>query len=274
VNFDALSTDELHFEVRDTVAIITLNRPDKGNALTPAMHDAIRPIWAEVRENESIRVAIITAAGEKHFCTGADVAALNTGEGGGRLQNLPMDRMVLWSSHQNKVWKPVICAVNGLANGAGLHFIVDADIIVASQNAVFMDSHVNVGQVGAIENIGLTRRLPLGSALRMTLQGKSYRLGAERAWQLGMVDELVAAPADLLSKALEIAAEIAKNSPNAVALSKEALWKSLDSGYSQSLEYGWGLLRLHWSHPDFAEGPAAFGERREPVWDPDPSARR
>lgn len=268
-----LSTDELRFEVTDGIAIITINRPDVGNALGAGMSQTIREIWARVKEDDAIRVAIVTAAGERHFCTGAEVGRLKTGEGS-NLQNLPIDRVVFWSSHQNKVWKPVICAVNGLANGAGLHFVVDADIVVASENAAFMDTHVNVGQVGAIENIGLTRRLPLGSALRMTLQGKSYRMPATRAYQLGLVDELVERPADVLPKAMEIAREIARNSPSAMALSKEALWKSLDAGYSQSLEYGWNLLRLQWSHPDFAEGPKAFGERRDANWDPSLNARR
>lgn len=270
-----ITTEELRFEIIDNIGIITINRPDVGNALGGGMSDTIRKIWTQVREDDRIRVAIVTATGERHFCTGAQVGGLTTSKEGGSsgMRSEPLDRVVFWSSHQNRVWKPVICAVNGLVNGAGLHFVVDADIIVASENAAFMDTHVNVGQVGAIENIGLTRRLPLGTALRMTLQGKSYRLPAQRAWQLGLVDELVPTPADVLPRAMEIAREIAANSPNAVALSKEALWKSLDMGYSQSLEYGWGLLRMHWAHPDFVEGPKAFGEKRTPVWNPDPNAR-
>lgn len=266
-------SDDLLFEIRGAIAIITLNRPEVGNALGGGMPAAIRPIWEEVRGNGAIRAVVITGAGERHFCTGADVGRLTT-DGETSLKNLPLDRVVHWTALQNKVWKPVVCAVNGLANGAGLHFVVDSDIVVASENAAFMDTHVNVGQVGAIENIGLTRRLPLGSALRMTLQGKSYRMPAARAYQLGLVDELVATPADVLPKAIEIAEDIARNSPNAVALSKEALWKSLDTGYAQAIEHGWGLLRLQWSHPDFEEGPKAFADRRDPVWNPDPNARR
>jgi E-phenylitaconyl-CoA hydratase len=190
------------------------------------------------------------------------------------LVNRPLRDAVHWSPHQNRVWKPVICAVNGLVNGAGLHFVVDSDIIVASENAVFMDSHVNIGLVGAIENIGLTKRLPLGSALRMTLQGRKYRMPASRAYQLGLVDELVPNVADLMPKALEIANDIAANSPQAVALSKEALWTSLETGYTQALEHGWGLLRLQWSHPDFDEGPKAFAQKRAARWTPNPNARR
>ena len=268
-----LTTPDVRFEIDDGVAIMTITRSQRGNALTPQMSETFRVMWEEVRNNSEIRVAIVTADGERHFCTGADVADLGTGENSG-LQSAPLDQLVFFTSQQNKVWKPSICAVNGLVVGGGLHFVVDSDIIVASANSAFLDTHVNVGQVGAIENIGLAKRLPLGTALRMTLQGRSYRLTAERGYQLGLVDELVETPAHVLPKAMEIAREIAKNSPTALALSKEAVWKSLETGYTPAMEYGWGLLRMHWSHPDFVEGPAAFGEKREPVWNPDPSARR
>jgi enoyl-CoA hydratase/carnithine racemase len=163
------------------------------------------------------------------------------------------------------VWKPTIAAVNGLVNGAGHHLVVDADIVVASTNAAFMDTHVNVGMVGAIENIGLAKRLPLGSALRMTLQGRTYRMTAERAYQLGYVDELVA-PDQLLPTARQIADDIAANSPHAVSLSQQAVWSSVEMPYSQAVEYGWALLRMHWQHPDFKEGPRAFAEKRPPEW--------
>jgi enoyl-CoA hydratase/carnithine racemase len=266
-------SQDLLFERRGAIAIITFNRPDAGNALGGTIHDDLIEAWMQVRDDPAILAAIVTGAGERHFCTGADVGRLNTDQGS-NLQNLPIDRVVRMTAHQLKIWKPVICAVNGLVNGAGLHFVVDADIVVASRNAAFMDTHVSVGQVGAIENIGLIRRLPLGSALRMTLQGKSYRMPAERAYQLGLVDELVDTPADVLPMAIAIGEEIANNSPNAVALSKEALWKSLDAGYTQSLELGWTLLRQQWNHPDFVEGPKAFIEKRAPVWNPDPNARR
>jgi enoyl-CoA hydratase/carnithine racemase len=167
----------------------------------------------------------------------------------------------------------VICAVNGLCVGGGLHFVVDADIVIASETAKFMDTHVNVGMVGAVENIGLAKRLPLGAALRMTLMGRHYRMGARRAYELGLVDELVDTPDAVLPAAIEMARVLAQNSPRAMALSKQAIWTSLEHGYRDAMEHGWALLRSHWQHPDFLEGPRAFGEKREPVWNPDPNAR-
>ncbi len=266
--------DGLRYErTGDGIAVLTLDRPDRGNSLAPPMQAVVRAVWEEVRDDPGIRVAVVTAAGERHFCTGFDVAEAEGDEADAVFNNRPLAEAVHWSPHQNRVWKPVICAVQGLCVGGGLHFVVDADIVVASRNAKFMDTHVNVGMVGALENVGLAKRLPLGTALRMTLQGRDFRLPAERAWQLGLVDELVEIPAEVLPAALEIARSILKSSPQALALSKQAVWGSVEKGYAEALEAAWGLLRLHWGHPDFREGPRAFAEKREPRWNPDPNAR-
>lgn len=269
------------YDVAGGIARITINRPEAGNSLNGPMAEEIHAIWADVRDNDDIVVAIVTAAGERHFSTGADVGGLATESTESRstkvrhgLQNRPLSDAVYWSSHQNRVWKPVICGVNGLTCGAGLHFVVDADIVVASKNATFLDTHVNVGQVGAIENIGLAKRLPLGSALRMTLQGRNYRMPAERAYQLGLVDELVDQPSEVLKMCEGIAGDMLGNSPAAMMASKQALWKSLELGYSDAIEYGWALLRNHWAHTDFVEGPQAFGEKRNPEWSRDVNSRR
>jgi enoyl-CoA hydratase/carnithine racemase len=257
----------------DGIATITLDRPDRGNSLTPGMQPVIRAIWEDVRDDPAVRVAIVTASGDRHFCTGFDVPEAEGDEADDVFANRPLSEAVFWSPYQNRVWKPVITAVNGLCLGGGLHFVVDADIVVASKNASFTDTHVNVGMVGAIENVGLAARLPLGSALRMTLQGKGYRMPADRAWQLGLVDELADDPAAALETAREIAAQICRNSPQAMALSKQAVWGAREQGYRQALEHAWALLRLHWAHPDFEEGPRAFVEKRAPRWNPDPNAR-
>lgn len=271
---DQSALKDVAYELREGVAVITLNRPQEGNALTRAMHDDLEAIWAEVKANPDIRCAIVTGAGERHFCTGASVAGLSTDRPGTSLRNRPLDEVVRLTPYQNRVWKPVICVVNGLVAGGGLHFVVDCDIVVAAETAAFMDTHTTVGQVGAIENIGLARRMTLGGALLLTLVGRDYRMPAARAHQLGLVDILEPTPAAAMARALELAESIKKNSPQALALSKQAIWGSMEEGYTRATEAGWSLLRLQWSHPDFVEGPRAFGEKREPVWNPDPDARR
>jgi E-phenylitaconyl-CoA hydratase len=263
----------LRYEKLDGIATLTLDRPERGNSLAPNMMAVVRAVWEDVKADEAVRVAIVTATGDRHFCTGLDVSEADSDAADDVFVDLPFAESVHWSPYQNQVWKPVICAVNGLCVGGGLHFVVDSDIVIAAESAAFMDAHVNVGMVGAIENIGLAKRLPVGAALRMTLMGRHYRMPAQRAYELGMVDELVPTPDAVLPAALEMAAVIAQNSPQAVALSKQAVWSSMERGYGDALEHGWELLRSHWQHPDFTEGPRAFVEKRPPIWNPDPKAR-
>ena len=268
------TTDEVIFDVADGIATITLNRPHEGNAITRDMSQGLDAAWAEVKRNPAIRVAIITGAGERHFCTGAAASALKAGEEGAGLENGTLRDVVRMSPQAHEIWKPVICAVNGLVNGGGLHLVVDADIVVATASASFMDTHVNMGQVGALENIGVARRMTMGSALLMTLVGRDYRMPAERAHQLGLVDLLEPTAAEALATARRLAASIARNSPQAVSLSKQAIWASQELGYRQAQELGWQLIKQQWHHPDFDEGPRAFMEKRAPDWNPDPNARR
>ena len=263
----------VRYEKAGGIALITLDRPERGNALTPGMQSIFKAIWADVREDPEVRVAVLGAAGERHFSTGFDVDEAEADDAAEVFNNRPLADAVFWSSYQNRVWKPVICVVTGLCVGGGHHFVVDADIVIASKNAKFMDTHVNVGMVGALENVGLAKRMPLGAALRMTLMGRHYRMPAERAHQLGLVDELVETPDEARAVALQMAEQLLENSPQAMALSKQAVWGAAERGYSEALEQAWALLRIHWGHTDFEEGPRAFGARQSPAWNPDPNAR-
>jgi enoyl-CoA hydratase/carnithine racemase len=258
------------YEKANGLATITLNRPERGNAMHPGMMPVLRAIWNDIRVDDDVRVAIVTGAGTRHFCTGADMGKASAGES--IASNKPLNEEIFWTARQNRVWKPVIAAVNGTAAAGGLHFVVDADIVVSSDQAQFLDTHVNVGFVGGLENIGLAQRLPLGTALRMSLQGRDFRLAADRAYTLGLVDEL-APVGQVLETAREIGRSIAKNSPSAVSLTQQAVWGSLETSHEQALHQAWALIRLQWSHPDFREGPRAFMEKRAPNWNPDTDAR-
>jgi E-phenylitaconyl-CoA hydratase len=254
----------------DGIAVITLDRPERGNALFPGLGPIMRAIWHDIGSDDRIRAAVVTGAGDRHFCTGADMRMSH--ESSGVARNRPMEEQVFWTARHNKVWKPMIAAVNGTVAGGGLHYVVDADVVVSAEHAQFLDTHVSVGFVGGLENVGLAKRLPLGTALRMSLQGRDFRLSAERAYTLGLVDELVPR-GQALEVALELARSISRNSPQAVTLTQQAIWASLEMPYEQALRYAWSLIRLQWNHPDFAEGPRAFVEKRDPVWNPDPDAK-
>jgi enoyl-CoA hydratase/carnithine racemase len=265
-------TSPLLFNIENGVAFLTLNRPAQGNSLTPALLLALEAAWARIEGEEAIRVAIITGAGERHFCTGAAVGALEVGMG--TLHNKPNAAVNRFTPRMCRMTKPVICAVNGLVNGGGLHFVADCDIVIACSQAAFMDSHVSVGQVSALESVGIARRAGPGAALLMGLAGRAYRMPAERAYQIGMVDLLEPSAGEALARARALAQDIAGNSPQAVALTKRAIWGSTEMTEPAATDFAWELLKSHWPHPDFEEGPKAFAEKRPANWNPDPNARR
>ena len=164
------------------------------------------------------------------------------------------------------MWKPVIAAVNGVCAGGGLHFVADADIVIASSNATFIDPHVSIGQVAASEDIALVQKSPAEAIMRMALVGRHERLTAERARQLGILSEVVDPPERLPAVAQELAEKIARNSPAAMRATKQALWGALELGLTDACRAGAAELVSMWGHPDQTEGPLAFAEKREPRW--------
>ena len=258
------SAAEVVVEVVDSTLVLRLNRPERGNSLVRSMREPVAAAWQRADHDDAIRAIVITGTGTRHFCTGIDVGPVaesgRTTTGDGSVAD-----EIVWSPLLAGVSKPVICAVNGIAAGGGLHFVADADIVVAGEHAQFLDTHVSVGMVGGVENVSLLRRLPIGTVLRMTLQGRSFRLPARRAYELGLVDELCA-PGDELTAALAIAGEIARNSPEAVRLSKQAVWTGAGLDHLAAAEQAWALVKAHRAHPDFAEGPRAFADGRTPRW--------
>jgi enoyl-CoA hydratase/carnithine racemase len=135
------------------------------------------------------------------------------------------------------VSKPVIAAVNGVCAGGGLHFVADADIVIASTTATFLDPHVSLGQVVAFEGIALIRKAPMEAITRMALVGRHERIGAQRAYELGIVSQIVE-PASLRTEAQTLAEKIAENSPTAMAATKRALWGALEMGLTDALRAG------------------------------------
>jgi enoyl-CoA hydratase/carnithine racemase len=256
--------DEVVVELIGACLLIRLNRPERGNALVPSMRAPVVEAWQRAGSDPKVRAVVVTGTGTRHFCTGIDVTETarsgrtTTGDG-------PVAEEIVWSPLLARVPVAVIAAVNGTAAGGGLHFVADADIVVAGEHVDFLDTHVSVGMVGGVENVSLTRRLPIGAVLRMTLEGREFRLGARRAYELGLVDELCPSGTEV-ETALAIGERIARNSPEAVRLSKEAIWASIGLDHLAAAENGWRLVKGHRAHPDFVEGPRAFAERRPPNW--------
>ncbi|MDF3310053.1 enoyl-CoA hydratase-related protein [Rhodococcus sp. T2V] len=243
---------------------IELDNPGALNAVSPIMQDELHRVWLAYDKDPELRVAVLIGAGDRAFCSGADVSAVaDTSRG----RTSDYDRETKFTPAHVGVRKPIICVVNGVCAGAGLHFVADCDFAIASETATFLDPHVNVGQVSALEPIGLAQHLPLGAVMRMVLLGKYERLDAQRAYELGMVTEVVSA-SSLRDRALELARWVAAGSPEAIRLSREAIYGSLESSsLHESLRRGFVLIRAHADHhPDAQEGPRAFFERRDPQW--------
>jgi enoyl-CoA hydratase/carnithine racemase len=259
--------ETLLYEARDGVVTITLNRPERYNAFNLKMATELRRAWEAVKADPEVVCVIVTGAGDKALCTGMDLAEAAAGVPGKRPTSREEMPFLHMTAIQNKCWKPVITAVNGMVVGGGLHFVCDADLIVAAEHATFADTHVRVGLIAGLEPVGLARRLPLEAALRLALLGGAERMGAQQALALGLVGEIV--PLDrLMPRARELAAKICQNSPTAMARSKQCIWESLDVGLDDALEETWKVIEAHTGHPDSLEGPRAFVEKRRPRWAP------
>jgi enoyl-CoA hydratase/carnithine racemase len=262
------------------VVVLTLNNPEHLNAVGGELSQRLTAIWPEIDADPTVRVVVLTAAG-RAFCSGADLSNRGLGQTGTRLRTLSVDSIELrggvgytgpgaqsyprFTARQAHVYKPVITAVNGVCAGAGLHFVADSDIVICADGATFVDTHVNVGQVTALEPIGLTRRMPFGLVTRMVCLGKFERMSAQRAYEVGMVSEIV--PGDqLLARAIELAQDVAKASPATLQTSLRAIWESLEYGLTDAYYHGFMPLTRHWDHPDASEGPRAFMEKRDPDW--------
>ena len=210
---------------------------------------------------------IVTTGNGAAFQTGLDMAQLSRDPEALREQSRRTKRAELrLTAWHNQVWKPVIAAVNGTCAGGGLHFVADADIVIAASDATFLDPHVSVGQVTAYEAIALVRKSPMEPIVRMALTGRHERITAERARQLGILSEVVDPPGRLREAAQALAETVARNSPAAMAATKRALWGALESGLTDACRAGAREMVAIWGHPDQTEGPLAFTERREPNW--------
>jgi enoyl-CoA hydratase len=249
------------------VGWLIFNRPSVGNAMNASMLEQLETAWRTLDNDDAVRVIVNTGTG-RAFQTGLDVVELARHPEALREQSRRTKRAELrLTAWHNSVWKPVIAAVNGVCAGGGLHFVADADVVVAASDATFLDPHVSVGQVTAYEAIALMRKMPAEAVMRMALLGRHERIDAQRALQLGMISQVVD-PQDLRASVQALAERIAKNSPAALAATKRALWEGLELNLTDARKAGARGVSSQLDHPDVAEGLRSSVEKREPVWVP------
>lgn len=261
--------DTIDYELTRHTATITLKRPDALNALSPHMVTELRAAYAEAENDERVWLLIVTGSG-RAFCTGADVKAI---PGDGKVVNEQpyLSTYEQWEAPQEgtppfrTMAKPVLAAINGICCGAGLDWVTTGDIVIASDRATFFDPHVSIGLVAGREVVRLARVLPRSVALRMAMMGRHERMDAHRAYQLGMISEVVEHDR-LLERAHEIADVVNSNAPLAVRGTRLAILKGLDLPLHEAEMLAEAFRERNLHTADSLEGPQAFVEKRAPKW--------
>jgi enoyl-CoA hydratase/carnithine racemase len=261
--------DGITYEVADRIATITLDRPEALNALSPGMVRDLRRIYELAEADPDVWVLLVTGNG-RAFCTGADVGEIP--DDGRVIYDDPyLSTYPQWEAPQEgtppfrSMTKPVIVAINGICCGAGLDWVTTGDIVVASDQATFFDPHVSIGLVSGREMVRLARALPTNIAMRVALMGRHERMTVERAYELGLISEIV--PHDrLLERATEIAATVNRNAPLAVRGTRLAIRRGLDLPMYEAEVLAETFRERVLRTDDAKEGPAAFMAKRQPEW--------
>lgn len=257
--------ETVRFEVRDHKAYLTLDRPERHNAFDHRMQIEVRDVWERCKTDADIRVVVLTGAGETAFCTGIDRVQGTGPLTWDREYWQREDPSFYLSPKVCRMWKPVVCAVNGMACGGGFYFLGDADVVIAADHATFFDPHVTWAATAAIEPVMLLKRnVALGEVLRMVLTGAEERISAQTALRIGLVSEVVPA-SELLVAADRIADIIARRDPSAVQGSLRSVWVSLEMHRSVALDVGFHLAMAGNDHADMEAAIAAFASGERPA---------
>ncbi|KPI23239.1 Enoyl-CoA hydratase/isomerase [Actinobacteria bacterium OV450] len=222
------------------VAVVTLDRERKHNAIDLETAAELADTWRGFRHAEDVRAVVLTGAGPAAFCTGID-----------RGVRVPQpaspysvdDPLLSVGPKANDLWKPVVAAVNGMACGGAFYLLGESEFIVSSRTATYFDPHTTYGMVSAYEAVYMAQRMPFGEAARMALMGTAERLSAQRAYEIGLVSEL-SAPEELLPAAVRAARTLAGYPTEAVQGTVRALWSAKQAALAQALAQAPALISL------------------------------
>jgi len=252
------------FEKREEIAYITINRPEARNAFDGEVTRLLMESFREFDADAALRVAILTGAGDKAFCAGAD---LKTFEGGGSRERqggpaLGITQVGGLLPHTvGTVSKPTIAAINGYCLAGGLEIAMACDIRIASETATFGCPEVKWNLLHGYGALRLPQAIPMAVAMEMMLTGEF--IDAQEALRIGLVSKVVA-PGELMAKAEEIAHKITANAPIAVRVTKELAYRGLSLPLEDGLRLYGAYSRIVYATEDTREGPRAFAEKRTP----------
>ncbi len=271
-----MTYETIAIERRGHTACIRLDRPEVLNAINDEMIAEINAAVRALEADADVWTLIVTGTG-RALCAGADVNKAGVAEKGNYTSGIDVQgeemlgSMRQWDAPQEATFpylemtKPVICAVNGICAGAGLDLVTTSDIVIASDDSAFFDPHVSIGVVSGREALRLARVLPLNITMRLALMGKHERLAAQRAFDLGLVSELVARE-QLMDRAWEIADIVNRNAPLAVRGTRLAIRKTLSLPTYEAELLAENYRMKVAVTDDAQEGARAFLEKRDPDW--------
>ena len=252
----------IDFDLHDGVALVTINRPERLNAMDGEHYGLLSDAWIRIRDDRDIRVAVVTGSGEKSFTVGADLKSF-VGQAPD-LAEFMLSQKGQLLNRGLEVWKPVVAAVNGYCLGGGMTLLLATDLRFAAPHASFALSEVKRGVFPA--NGGTQRilqQLPYPIAMELLLTGDP--MDAETAVRWGLINQIV--PADrLLDTTMAAARRIARNAPLAVQSAKELAVRSRDMDLATGLRLEQAMLRLLQTSDDIQEGTKAFAEKRAPLF--------
>jgi len=255
-------TDEVRYEVADGVARVTINRPERRNAMSYGVMQGLRDAVGAAKADDEVRVLVLAGAGDRAFCAGADLGGIaeNAGaaadhDGRGLLANLFRE---LWG-----LGKPTIARVRGYALAGGFGLALACDLVVAADDAQFGTPEVNVGLWPYMITVPLLRSMPARTVLELQMTGR--RVDAAEAARIGFVNRVVPV-AGLDAVVDELAATLAAKSPLVMRWGRDAFYRVLEMDADSALDLLQGMLTVHTLSGDAAEGVAAFAEKRDPVW--------
>jgi enoyl-CoA hydratase/carnithine racemase len=259
-------TPPLLRETRGAAALLTLNRPDRRNALSEDLLDGLQTALDELSGDDEVKAIVITGNGPV-FCAGHDLAELTARRGdadrGKAYFSEIMGRCSAMMQAVLRCPKPVIAAVQGPATAAGCQLVASCDLAIASQDATFCTPGVHIGLFCSTPMIALSRNVSRKHAMEMLLLGDPIE--AERACDMGLINRAVP-PAELLDASLQMAEQIGSKSPAVVKIGKEAFYQQVEMPLSQAYDYASQVMVENMLHRDAEEGIGAFLEKRPPIW--------
>jgi enoyl-CoA hydratase/carnithine racemase len=268
--------ETITYEEADGVATVTLNRPDVHNAFNSLMQRELHTLWRALRRHDDVCCIVLTGSGDKAFCTGIDrmeqmggqrnesTDADVVGSGGTTpfMFNDPGDNI---GPKSCDLWKPVIAAVNGMACGGAFYMLGETEFIIAADHATFFDPHVTYGMCAAFEPIHMAGITPFPEIMRLSLLGNYERMSAARAFQIGMVSEVVPG-SQLAGRAHEVAAMIASQPRLAIEGTVRAIWSTREMPQREAVRLGYAYVAMGTNQASIAEGQQLFASGNRVEW--------